>query len=92
LKRNLGKADEVFDIPAINFFTSGNDYFGSAGNSFRYRVSHSGDFIEAQVWRSDICFEKAEISAEKTDFPLTPDGLTQCVEWLFGEYEQGPGK
>ena len=28
MKRDLGKADEIFDVPAINFFTSGNDYFG----------------------------------------------------------------
>ena len=39
MKRDLGKADEIFDVPAINFFTSGNDYFGSSG-----RDNSSGSF------------------------------------------------
>lgn len=43
MKRDLGKADEIFDVPAINFFTSGNDYFGSSGSKFRYRISHTDE-------------------------------------------------
>ena len=45
MKRDLGKADEIFDVPAINFFTSGNDYFGSSGSKFRYRISHTDGAI-----------------------------------------------
>ena len=45
MKRDLGKADEIFDVPAINFFTSGNDYFGSSGSKFRYRISHTDETI-----------------------------------------------
>ncbi len=50
MKRDLGKADEIFDVPAINFFTSGNDYFGSSGSKFRYRISHTDENIVGEVW------------------------------------------
>ena len=58
MKRDLGKADEIFDVPAINFFTSGNDYFGSSGRKFRYRISHTDENIVGEVWHEDLCYER----------------------------------
>ena len=79
MKRDLGKADEIFDVPAINFFTSGNDYFGSSGSKFRYRISHTDENIVGE--------EKCTVTDKKEDFPLTPDGLTNCIKWLYEKYE-----
>ena len=87
MKRDLGKADEIFDVPAINFFTSGNDYFGSSGSKFRYRISHTDENIVGEVWHEDLCYEKCTVADKKEDFPLTPDGLTDCIKWLYEKYE-----
>ena len=87
MKRDLGKADEIFDVPAINFFTSGNDYFGSSGSKFRYRISHTDENIVGEVWHEDLCYEKCTVTDKKEDFPLTPDGLTNCIKWLYEKYE-----
>lgn len=87
MKRDLGKADEIFDVPAINFFTSGNDYFGSSGSKFRYRISHTEENIVGEVWHEDLCYEKCTVTDKKEDFPLTPDGLTNCIKWLYEKYE-----
>lgn len=87
MKRDLGKADEIFDVPAINFFTSGNDYFGSNGSKFRYRISHTDENIVGEVWHEDLCYEKSTVTDKKEDFPLTPDGLTNCIKWLYEKYE-----
>ena len=86
MKRDLGKADEIFDVPAINFFTSGNDYFGSSGSKFRYRISHTDENIVGEVWHEDLCYEKCTVTDKKEDFPLTPDGLTNCIKWLYEKY------
>lgn len=83
MKRNLGKADELFDIPAIDFFISKNDYFGSCGENFRYKLSNIGENIQAEIWRENLCYEKADIELQKDDFPLTADGLTESIVWLF---------
>ena len=69
MKRDLGKADEIFDVPAINFFTSGNDYFGSSGSKFRYRISHTDENIVGEVWHEDLCYEKCTVTDKKEDFP-----------------------
>uniref|UniRef100_UPI00402952B8 hypothetical protein n=1 Tax=Candidatus Fimenecus sp. TaxID=3022888 RepID=UPI00402952B8 len=87
MKRDLGKADEIFDVPAINFFTSENDYFGSSGSKFRYRISHTDENIVGEVWHEDLCYEKCTVADKKEDFPLTPDGLTNCIKWLYEKYE-----
>ena len=87
MKRDLGKADEIFDVPAINFFTSGNDYFGSSGSKFRYRISHTDENIVGEVWHEDLCYVKCTVTDKKEDFPLTPDGLTSCIKWLYEKYE-----
>ena len=87
MKRDLGKADEIFDVPAINFFTSGNDYFGSSGSKFRYRISHTDENIVGEIWHEDLCYEKCTVTDKKEDFPLTPDGLTSCIKWLYEKYE-----
>lgn len=65
MKRDLGKADEIFDVPAINFFTSGNDYFGSSGSKFRYRISHTDENIVGEVWHEDLCYENAPLLIKK---------------------------
>lgn len=90
MKRDLGKADELFDIPAIDFFISKNEYFGSCGHFFRYKLANIGEAIKAEVWFEDLCYEKAEVEVEKDDFPLTADGLTESIKWLFSEYEKSP--
>lgn len=69
MKRDLGKADEIFDVPAINFFTSGNDYFGSSGSKFRYRISHTDENIVGEVWHEDLCYENAPLPI-KRGFPV----------------------
>lgn len=88
MKRDLGKADEIFDVPAINFFTSGNNYYGSSGKKFRYKISIAEDNIKAEIWHEDICYEKASVDNEKADFPVTPEGLTESIKWLFADYEE----
>ena len=35
----------------------------------------------------DLCYEKCTVTDKKEDFPLTPDGLTSCIKWLYEKYE-----
>lgn len=92
MKRNLGKTDEFFDIPAIDYFISKNDYFGSCNSSFRYKLSNNENKIKAEIWHEDLCYKKANVTEEKDDFPLTADGLTESIKWLCCEYEKNPEK
>lgn len=88
MKRDLGQADELFDIPAIDFFVSKNDYFGSCNSKFRYKLSNIGETIKAEIWHEDLCYDKANVTEEKDDFALTAEGLTDSIRWLFQEYEK----
>lgn len=87
MKRDLGAADEIFDVPAINYFTSNNDYLGSWKSNFRYKISNTDGKIKSEIWNEDVCFELAEITCEK-EFELTPEGLTECIKWLYSQIKQ----
>lgn len=88
MKRELGKADDFFDIPAVDYFIYGNNYTGSCGSKFRYNIVKTEDRIKAEVWNKDVCYALADVTSVNDSFPLTEEGLNACILWLLGEYEK----
>lgn len=76
-----------YDFPEISYFNQkekqhNNDFFGSDGENFRYRLSNIEEKLTAFVWYEDVCFECAENPVSET-FELTNDGLVKAIEWIF---------
>lgn len=79
------------DLQKITFFTEGNTFTGerTAGNGkiMRYLVKpdRDEDALLAYVWYQDVCYECAEITAEKS-FPLTEEALDEIQSWLQKQF------
>ena len=43
--------------------------------------------IVGEGWFEDLCYEICTVTDKLEDFPLTPDGLTNCIKWLYEKYE-----
>lgn len=76
-----------YDFPEISYFNqkekkNNNDFFGSNGENFRYRISNIDDKLTAFVWFEDVCFDLAQNTVEET-FELSNDGLVKAIEWIF---------
>ncbi len=67
------------ELPNLDYFSFGNPYLGSV-DSFRYRVSPSGETMTAEVYL-DVCYEKAQV-LDKAEFPVDAGGLARMAEWL----------
>lgn len=76
---------EYFDIPRLYYFESHNDFTGSKGQIFNYKIK-SGDTLKIQIWHGMICSDKAEIENEN-EFPLDQSGFEDMIKWLEKQYE-----
>ncbi|MEG0229511.1 MAG: hypothetical protein RR640_02795 [Oscillospiraceae bacterium] len=71
-----------FDIPAIEYFLSKNDYTGSFNKTFRFKITPKDEMLKAEIWNKDVCYDLAEIEDSK-EFQLNEDGLKSCIDWLM---------
>jgi len=68
----------------INFyyFTQGNFFTGTVGNSFRYRIEPDKANNVLMVYTySDVCFEKAENKICES-FEYSEEGLDAAAKWI----------
>ena len=70
---------KMCELPHLDYFSFGNPYIGSV-ESFRYRISPSGEAMTAEVYL-DVCYEKAQV-LDREEFPIDADGLARMAEWL----------
>ena len=73
-----------YDFPEISYFIQGNDFTGSDGENFRYRLSKQEDDLKAYVWNDDVCFDCAENTVEES-FEVSNDGLVKAIEWILSQ-------
>ncbi len=71
---------ELFPIPRLYYFESGNTYTGSKSQTFNYKITPS-DVLKVEIWHGMICSEKAEIEIVK-EFSLDQSGFDEMIKWL----------
>ncbi len=74
MENNLG-------IPALSYFESGNPFTGSLRNTFRFRLAKQESTLQAAVWYTDLCYEKAK-NREEQAFELSAEGMSDCIAWI----------
>lgn len=80
------------EVQKLTFFTEGNTYAGEYTNEngviTRYLVKpdKDNDALIAYAWHKDVCYECAEIAAEKS-FSLSDEGLEEIQAWLQEQAE-----
>ena len=79
----MPSVSEVFEIPKLYYFESGNDYSGSKGD-FAYKIEN-GEQFHAMTWHGRLCSAKAEIEHEKY-FDRTQEGFDAMIKWLEEVY------
>lgn len=90
MKRNLEKADILFDIPAINYFTQGNSYLGSVNTIFRYKIFFEDNMIKSEYWLKDVArtvIDESNVIKCK-NCKATEDGITEAVKALYENYKK----
>jgi len=81
----LGPVSEIFStIPRYHFFKSKNRYTGSKGN-MRYCIIPAEE-LTVFIWHGSLCYEKAEIEAEKS-FENSEEGFLDAIAFLEDYYK-----
>ena len=81
--------EKVFDIPGFTYFAEKNNYTGSVGNTFNYKIVN-GDVLTTTVWIGKFCLAKTpeEDVVDIKEFEKTPEGLEELKSWLESELEK----
>ena len=80
----------VFDIPKVFYFKSGNVHTGSRGK-LRYRVDPADGILHIAVWREDICYELASernLIEGTAEYEVSEEGFQQMLDYLQSEYDK----
>lgn len=75
--------EKKFDIPGFTYFAEKNNYTGSVGNVFNYKII-PGEKFSVTVWTGKFCLAKTpeENILGTTEFEFTRDGLEELKAWL----------
>ena len=75
--------EKKFDIPGFTYFAEKNNYTGSVGNVFNYKIVN-GDVLNVTVWMGKFCLAKTpeEDVVAVSEFERSPEGLEALKQWL----------
>lgn len=75
--------EKKFDIPGFTYFSEKNNYTGSVGNVFNYKII-PGEKFNVTVWTGKFCLAKTpkENILGTTEFEFTREGLEELKVWL----------
>lgn len=75
--------EKKFDIPGFTYFAEKNNYTGSVGNIFNYKIVN-GDVLTATAWMGKFCLDKTpeEDVIAVSEFERSPEGLEALKSWL----------
>lgn len=79
----------MFTAPGLSVQFLKKEAYTGSHRGMRYLLKSEEDKIKACTYPEPYCFEVTK-DEHKTwkDFPLTPEGLTQALEWLNQFYEE----